>query len=119
MSDGFPSTGMPSRFAKYSETRLDFMHERQLTSELKLAIPMGERTAGKLEQSCWGGGGGHELMVTGIDALDSRPGGENHPALLGGVVMGKGPKHGSRFTYLCFKRWWRMCDAHFDWLIAS
>ena len=41
-------------------------------------------------------------MVTGIDPLDSRAGGEKYPALLGGVMMGKGRMHGS-LTYLCFK----------------
>lgn len=43
---GFPilSTGMPSRFARQGETRLDYMHERVLTGELNLADESGEGT---------------------------------------------------------------------------
>lgn len=51
---------------------------------------MGERAATK---GCTGGfrgaRRGHELIVTGIDRLDSRPGGGSYPALLGGEEMAK------------------------------
>lgn len=73
---GFPilSTGMPSRFARQDETRLDCMHERVLTGELNLADESGQGT----EWRRWGArpGGGEEgrLIATGIDGLGSRHG---------------------------------------------
>lgn len=57
--------------------------------------------------------------MTGIDQLDSRPGGGHYPALLGGVKMAKDPKHCRLHIPFASSDGGEYAMLTIDWLFAS